>query len=60
MIKRIEWVFKITLGLLCYWAVMIWPLPWNNKNRTFTWLLAWAGFYAYDDGYKNWAKRSSC
>jgi hypothetical protein len=24
------------------------------NDKIYTWILSWAGFYAYDAGYKNW------
>ena len=55
--KKLEWTIRISIGFFCYYMVLAWPQPWNQENKLFIWVLGMAGFYAYDNGFKNWLGR---
>lgn len=38
---------KMVLGYACFRVVMLWPTRWWSNGRAFSWILAWAGYYAY-------------
>jgi hypothetical protein len=51
---KAKYYAMMVLGALCYPLAIYLPA---SNNRAFMWLLSWAGFYAYSDGYENWIGR---
>lgn len=49
--KRIEYAAKMALGFLCYHLWITLRVPPTD------FVMGWAGFYGYDDGFDNWLAR---
>lgn len=54
---RIEWVCRMALGAVAYaiWCGIGSPI----KGAFSLWLLSHAGFFAFDTGYADYARRST-
>jgi hypothetical protein len=50
------WFFKMCVGGACYWIVLLLP-SWMVFNRFYRWPVRYAGFYAYDLGFKCFLRR---
>lgn len=56
-VKRAEWFSKIMLGWCCHTWFMLKSEP-LKLTPLESWALSWAGFYAFDIGFKDWLMRT--